>query len=37
MPKRFDPKVSSLKEIKDSDSITMDELRGILTTYEIRT
>jgi hypothetical protein len=37
LPKRFDLKVSSLEERKDLDSISMDELHGILTAYEMRT
>ena len=36
LPKRFDPKVSSLEQRKDLDTITMDELHGILTAYEMR-
>ena len=34
--KRFDTKVSTLKEKKDLDNITTDELHGILATYEMR-
>jgi hypothetical protein len=34
---RFDPKISALEERADLDSISMDELHGILTTYEMRT
>jgi hypothetical protein len=37
LPSRFDPKISSIEEMKDLDSLTMDELHGILTTYEMRT
>jgi hypothetical protein len=33
----FDVKVSTINEIKDIDKLTMDELHGILTTYEMRT
>ena len=33
----FDTKVSTLEERKDLETITMDELHGILTTYEMRT
>ena len=33
---RFDSKVSSLEERKDIDKLSMDELHGILTAYEIR-
>ena len=35
-PKTFDPKVSSLEERKDLDSITLDKMHGIVTTYEMR-
>jgi hypothetical protein len=34
---RFNPKISSLEEISDINSIRMDELYGIFTTYEMRT
>ena len=34
---RFDPKISSLEERADLNSIIMDELHGIFTTYEMRT
>lgn len=37
LPLRFHDKVSCLEERKDLDSLTMDELHGILTTYEMRT
>lgn len=37
MPMRFDMKVPALEERKDLDKITMDELHGILTSYEMRT
>jgi hypothetical protein len=37
LPMRFDPKVSALEERADLDSISMDELHGIFTTYEMRT
>ena len=33
---RFDPKISSLEEREDMNSISMDELHGIFTTYEMR-
>jgi len=33
---RFDPKISALEERADLDSISMDELHGIFTTYEMR-
>jgi hypothetical protein len=34
---RFDPKISALEERSDLDSISMDELHGIFTAYEMRT
>jgi len=34
---RFDPKISTLEEKIDLDSISMDELHRIFTTYEMRT
>ena len=34
---RFDSKVSNLEERKDLDKLSMDELHGILTAYEMRT
>jgi hypothetical protein len=34
---RFNPKISTLEEISDLNSISMDELHGIFTTYEMRT
>jgi hypothetical protein len=37
IPMRFDPNISALEERTNMDSISMDELHGILTTYEIRT
>ena len=37
LPLRFDAKVSTLEEIKDLNSLTIDELHGILTAYEMRT
>jgi hypothetical protein len=36
-PMRFDPKISTLEEREDLNSISMDELHGIFTTYEMRT
>ena len=33
---RFDPNVSSIEEIKDLETLTMDELHGILNAYEMR-
>jgi hypothetical protein len=37
LPMRFNPKISTLEEISDLDSISMDELHGIFTAYEMRT
>jgi hypothetical protein len=34
---RFNPKISPLEERSDMNSIRMDELHGIFTTYEMRT
>lgn len=34
---RFDSKVSTLEERKDMNKLSMDELHGMLTTYEMRT
>ena len=31
----FDPKILALEEREDLDSISMDELHGIFTTYEM--
>ena len=36
LPMRFDSKVLALEERKDIDKLSMDELYGILTTYEMR-
>jgi hypothetical protein len=33
----FDPKISTLEETVYLDSISMDEIHGIFTTYEMRT
>jgi hypothetical protein len=35
LPMMFDSKISSLEERSDLDTITMDELHGILTTNEM--
>jgi hypothetical protein len=35
LPMRFNPKISALEEISDLNSISMDELHGIFTSYEI--
>ena len=37
IPMIFDSKVSALEERKDLDKLSMDELHGILTAYEMRT
>jgi hypothetical protein len=37
LPMIFDPKISALEEREDINSISMDELHGIFTAYEIRT
>jgi hypothetical protein len=34
---RFNPNILALEEILDLDSISMDELHGIFTPYEMRT
>ena len=33
---RFDSKVSAIEEMKDLDTLKMDELHGILIAYEMR-
>jgi hypothetical protein len=33
---RFNPKISTLEERSDLNSISMDELHGIFTAYEMR-
>ena len=37
LPMRFDHKISTIEERVDLDSIRMDELHGIFTSYEMRT
>jgi hypothetical protein len=37
LPMIFNPKISTLEERLDINSISMDELHGIFTTYEMRT
>jgi hypothetical protein len=37
LPMRFNPKISTLEERSDLNSIRMVELHGIFTTYEMRT
>jgi hypothetical protein len=37
LPMRFNPKISTLEEISDLNSISMDKLHGIFTAYEMRT
>jgi hypothetical protein len=36
LPLRFDAKVFAIEEMEHIDSLTMDELHGILTRYEMR-
>jgi len=36
LPNRFDSKVSAIEEVKDLDTLKMDELHGILIAYEMR-
>ena len=36
-PMKYDSKVSTLEERDDLDDVTIDEIHGILTTYEMRT
>jgi phosphoglucomutase len=36
LPSIFNPKISSIEEMKDRDNMTMDELHGILIAYEMR-
>jgi hypothetical protein len=35
LPMRFNPKISTLEERSDLNSIRMDEMHGIFTTYEM--
>ena len=37
LPMRFNPKISTLEETSDLNSISMDELHRIFTAYEMRT
>ena len=37
LPLRYDAKVSTIEENRDMTKMTMDELHGALTTYEMRT
>jgi hypothetical protein len=37
LPMIFDPKISTLEEREDLNSIIMDELHGIFMSYEMRT
>jgi hypothetical protein len=37
LPMRFNPKISTLEERSNLNSISMDELHGIFTAYEMRT
>jgi hypothetical protein len=35
LPMRFDPNISTLEERENLESISMDEIHGIFTTYEM--
>jgi hypothetical protein len=37
LPMRFNPKISTLEERSDLNPISMDELHGVFTTYEMIT
>jgi hypothetical protein len=37
LPTRFDSKISAIEERSNLDTVTMDELHGIITAYEMRT
>jgi hypothetical protein len=37
LPMRYDPKILALEERVYLDTLSMDELHGILQTYELRT
>ena len=37
LPMRFDSKISAIEERTDLDTMTVDELHGTLTAYEMRT
>jgi hypothetical protein len=37
LPMRYDPKVSTLEDQENLDKLIVDELHGIITTYEMRT
>ena len=37
LPLRYDAKVSAIEESRDMTKLTMSELHGILTAYEMRT
>jgi hypothetical protein len=36
LPSRFNPKISTIEEMKDLENMKMDELHGILIAYEMR-
>ena len=36
IPDRYDPKVLAIEELRELKTMKMDELQGILTTYEMR-
>jgi hypothetical protein len=33
---RFDAKIFTIEEMKDMEKLMMDELHGVITTYEMR-
>jgi hypothetical protein len=37
LPMRYDPKISTLEDRENLEKLTMDELHGIITTYEMKT
>jgi hypothetical protein len=37
LPMIFDPKISALEERQDLATLSMNEIHGILTSYEMRT
>ena len=37
LPMKYDSKVSSIEELDDLKLMTLDELHGVFTTYEMRT
>lgn len=37
LPTKYDSKLSAIEELKDLNTLTMDDLHGTLTAYEMRT